>query len=70
MQGRLLVAYSNASNFVSTTAEISRAYPNIANLEVRYVHVTQRLQSLISISTNSTRCSRSYCRFDCRSTTM
>jgi hypothetical protein len=40
MQGRLLVAYSNASNFVSTTVEYLESFSKYCNMEVRYAHVT------------------------------
>ncbi len=40
MMGRLLVAYSNASNFVSTTAEYLDSFASYSDFEVRYVHVT------------------------------
>jgi hypothetical protein len=40
MHGRLLVAYSNASNFVSTTAEYLESLGKYCDLEVRYAHVT------------------------------
>jgi hypothetical protein len=40
MEGRLLVAYSNSSNFVSTTAEYLESLAKHCRLEVRYVHVT------------------------------
>ncbi|HEX3861632.1 MAG TPA: hypothetical protein VHY35_08055 [Stellaceae bacterium] len=40
MRGRLLVAYSNASNFVSTTAEYLNSICRYVDFDVRYVHVT------------------------------
>ncbi len=40
MAGRLLVAYSNASNFVSTTAEYLESLARCSDFEVRYAHVT------------------------------
>lgn len=40
MIGRLLVAYSNASNFVATTAEYLDCLSRYTQFEVRYVHVT------------------------------
>jgi hypothetical protein len=40
MTGRLLVAYSNAANFVSTTAEYLESFGRYCDFEVRYVHVT------------------------------
>jgi hypothetical protein len=40
MIGRLLVAYSNASNFVATTAEYLDCLSRYTEFEVRYVHVT------------------------------
>ena len=40
MQGRLLVAYSNSSNFVSTTADYLESLAKHCKLEVRYAHVT------------------------------
>jgi hypothetical protein len=40
MSGRLLVAYDNASNFVSTTAEYLDAVSRYSAWDVRYVHVT------------------------------
>ena len=39
-EGRLLVAYSNASNYVSTTAEYLDSISRWSGLDVRYVHVT------------------------------
>ncbi len=41
MHRRLLVAYSNSSNYVSTTAEYLESIARHTDLEVRYVHVTQ-----------------------------
>jgi hypothetical protein len=38
--GRLLIAYSNASNAVSTTAEYLASLKKYSNFDVRYVHVT------------------------------
>jgi hypothetical protein len=38
--GRLLVAYSNASNYVSTTAEYLESISRYSEFEVAYVHVT------------------------------
>jgi len=38
--GRLLVAYSNASNYVSTTAEYLDSISRYSEFEVAYVHVT------------------------------
>jgi hypothetical protein len=40
MNGRLLVAYCNASNFVSTTAEYLENIARYSDLDVRFVHVT------------------------------
>jgi hypothetical protein len=40
MPGRLLVAYSNSSNYVSTTAEYLESLTKYCNMEVRYAHVT------------------------------
>jgi hypothetical protein len=40
MMGRLLVAYSNASNFVSTTDEYLNSLSRYSEFEVSYVHVT------------------------------
>lgn len=40
MSGRLLVAYSNASNFVATTAEYLESIARFSRFDVRYVHVT------------------------------
>jgi hypothetical protein len=40
MAGRLLVAYSNASNYVSTTAEYLDSISRYSEWEVRYAHVT------------------------------
>jgi hypothetical protein len=40
MMGRLLVAYSNASNFVSTTDEYLNNLARYSKFEVSYVHVT------------------------------
>jgi hypothetical protein len=40
MPGRLLVTYSNSSNFVSTTAEYLESIAKYCNMEVRYAHVT------------------------------
>ncbi|HEV2099362.1 MAG TPA: hypothetical protein VGR45_10600 [Stellaceae bacterium] len=44
MNGRLLVAYSNSSNYVSTTAEYLDAIARHSSWDVRYVHVTQGAQ--------------------------
>ena len=44
MNGRLLVAYSNSSNHVSTTAEYLDAIARYSSWDVRYVHVTQAAQ--------------------------
>jgi hypothetical protein len=40
MGGRLLVAYSNSSNHVSTTAEYLESISRYSSWDVRYVHVT------------------------------
>ena len=40
MNGRLLVAYSNASNYVATTAEYLSCISRFSEFEVSYVHVT------------------------------
>ena len=40
MTGRLLVAYSNVSNHVSTTADYLESIHRYSNFDVRYVHVT------------------------------
>jgi hypothetical protein len=40
MAGRLLVAYSNASNYVSTTAEYLDSIARYSQWDVSYVHVT------------------------------
>ena len=40
MPGRLLVTYSNSSNFVSTTAEYLESVAKYCSMEVRYAHVT------------------------------
>jgi hypothetical protein len=40
MHGRLLVAYSNASNYVPTTAEYLESISLHSGLQVRYAHVT------------------------------
>jgi hypothetical protein len=40
MKGRLLVAYCNASNFVSTTAEYLDSIVHHSDFEVRFVHAT------------------------------
>ena len=40
MHGRLLVAYSNTSNFVATTAEYLQSISRYSGFEVRYAHVT------------------------------
>ena len=44
MAGRLLVAYSNASNYVSTTAEYLDSISRYSEWEVSYVHVTAGAQ--------------------------
>ena len=44
MMGRLLVAYSNASNFVSTTAEYLNNLSRYSKFEVSYVHVTNNAE--------------------------
>ncbi len=41
MHGRLLVAYSNSTNYVSTTSEYLESIGRHSGFEVRYVHVTQ-----------------------------
>ena len=40
MKGRLLVAYSNAFNYVSTTADYLESIGRYSKFDVRYVHVT------------------------------
>ena len=40
MPGRLLVTYSNSSNYVSTTAEYLESFKKYSTMEVRYAHVT------------------------------
>jgi hypothetical protein len=40
MLGRLLVTYSNSSNFVSTTVEYLECLSKYCQMEVRYAHVT------------------------------
>ena len=40
MNGRLLVAYSNAFNYVSTTADYLTSIGRYSKFDVRYVHVT------------------------------
>jgi hypothetical protein len=44
MKGRLLVAYSNASNFVATTDEYLKSLSRYSNFEVAYVHVTSNAE--------------------------
>jgi hypothetical protein len=44
MMGRLLVAYSNASNFVSTTDEYLNNLSRYSNFKVSYVHVTHNAE--------------------------
>ena len=44
MPGRLLVTYSNSSNFVSTTAEYLESFAKHCNMEVRYAHVTNNAE--------------------------
>ena len=43
-RGRLLVAYSNSSNYVSTTSEYLESVARWSTLDVRYVHVTHDAQ--------------------------
>lgn len=44
MPGRLLVAYSNGSNFVSTTAEYLAGIGRYTGFDVRYLHVTHNAE--------------------------
>lgn len=44
MSGRLLVAYSNSANHVSTTAEYLDSIARYSSWDVRYVHVTHDAQ--------------------------
>lgn len=50
MSGRLLVAYSNSSNYVSTTQEYLQSISRYSRFEVRYVHATN--QALLDFDLN------------------
>ena len=44
MPGRLLVAYSNSSNYVATTAQYLASFGRYSSWDVRYIHVTHRAE--------------------------
>ena len=50
MQGRLLVAYSNSANYVSTTAEYLASFGQFSSFDVRYLHVTHGAEPVVDLS--------------------
>src|ERR1700693_1089318 len=50
MSGRLLVAYSNAANYVAATSEYLASIGRYSQRDVRYVHVTHGAEIAVDLN--------------------